>query len=135
MAARPPPGAALGVALAVTAQPAASFGGRGAWRNMSLSRVTVGAVYLFAMLRHFLGQTSTQALHVQQRSLSMFHSRSCLVTMIASVGQHLEGPAEDARLDVDLDPAPALLRAVRFFRPPGIRPRSGPAEEVAQHGF
>lgn len=41
------------------------------------------------MARHFLGHTSTQALQVQQRSLSIVQSFSALVTTMASVGQRL----------------------------------------------
>ena len=86
------------------------------------------------MLRHFLGQTSTQALQVQQRRRSMFHSFSRLRDDDGVRGTALgAGTAEDARLDVDLDMSPArMLRVMRLLYPRRIEPRGGTGEEIAK---
>ena len=55
-------------------------------RKESLSRVAVGGVERVSIVRHFFGHTSTHALHVQQRILSIVQSFSAFVTTMASVG-------------------------------------------------
>jgi hypothetical protein len=86
--------------------------GLGACRKTSLSRVAVGGVERVSMTRHFFGHTSTQALQVQQRSLSIVHSLSGLLTTIASVGQRLAQAPQKMQASMSIAMLP-LLRAVR----------------------
>ena len=62
--------------------------------------------------RHFTGQTSTQALQVQQRRRSMFHSFCGLVTMMASVGQRLAQAPQKLHRSMSIAMLPRL-RGVR----------------------
>jgi hypothetical protein len=59
-------------------------------------------------VRHFFGQTSTQALQVQQRRRSMFHSLSAFVTTIASVGQRLAQAPQKMQASMSIAILPRL---------------------------
>jgi hypothetical protein len=71
----------------------------------------VGAVYRVSIRRHFTGQTSTQALHVQQRRRSMFHSFCGLVTMMASVGQRFAHAPQKMQMSISFSMCPRLADA------------------------
>jgi hypothetical protein len=65
------------------------------------------------MVRHFFGHTSTQALQVQQRRRSMFHSLSTFRTMIASVGQRFAQALQKMHASMSISMRPRL-RSVRW---------------------
>jgi hypothetical protein len=80
-----------------------------------------------SIFRHFTGHTSTQALHVQQRRRSIFHSFCVFVTMMASVGQRRTQPPQKMQVSMSISMRP-LLRGVRqgsFPRPGYTRVEGG----------
>jgi len=64
------------------------------------------------MARHFFGHTSTQALQVQQRSLSIVQSLSALVTTMASVGQRFAQALQKMQASMSM----TMLPRVRCIR-------------------
>ena len=63
------------------------------------------------MVRHFTGQTSTQALQEQQRSRSMVHSRAGLLTTMASVGHRFWQSMQNVQVSMSMAMLPLDLSA------------------------